>query len=420
MSVLVIQLPPRDRLRARSPGADAAGAWRLPQEWSFVLSSDGRAVTQSGQAALALLPRADSVVLVLAEADVGWHRLSIPRAPAARLRAALAGVMEEALLDDDEALHLALGPGAAPGRESWVAVTHRPWLQAALAALEGAGRSVERVVPASMPTAVAADPARGHFFMSDTGNEALPWLTLARADGVACLRLAGGLARVMLPAASEAVRWTATPPAAAAAERWLGSPVPLQSDAERALEAVQGTVNLRQFDLVPRHPGSRALRAGLRSFLSAEWRPVQVGLAALVVLNLVGLNAYAWQQRELITGKRQAMTELLRATHPGVRAVLDAPLQMQRETERLRAAAGRVGDTDLEVLLAVAASAWPDGQGPVQTLHFESGQLTLAAAGWAEEPQAQFRERLRSTGYAAEFAEGRLTVTRAPARGVIQ
>ena len=116
MSVLVIQLPPRDRLRARSAVADTAAAWRLPQEWSFVLSSDGRTVAQAGQAALTLMPRADSVVLMLAEADVGWHRVLIPRAPAARLRAALAGVMEESLLDDDEALHLALGPGAVAGR----------------------------------------------------------------------------------------------------------------------------------------------------------------------------------------------------------------------------------------------------------------------------------------------------------------
>ena len=156
MSVLAIQLPPRDRLHARSPGSDATVAWRLPQEWDFVLSSDGRAVAQAGQAALALLPRAESVVLVLAEADVGWHPVHIPRAPAARLRAALAGVMEESLLDDDEALHLALGPGAAPGREGWVAVMHRPWLAAAIAALEGAGRAVERVVPASAPLARSA------------------------------------------------------------------------------------------------------------------------------------------------------------------------------------------------------------------------------------------------------------------------
>ncbi|MBK6786821.1 MAG: general secretion pathway protein GspL [Betaproteobacteria bacterium] len=413
MSMLVIQLPPRPRLQARQVGGDAAAPWRLPQEWSFVLSDDGRTVVQAGQSAAALLPRADSLVLVLAEADVGWHRLPIPRAPAARLRAALAGVMEEALLDDDDALHFALAPGAAPGREGWIAVTHRPWLAAALAALEGAGRTVERVVPASMPSGQPGDAARGHFFTAEAGDDAVPWLTLAHAEGVACLRLAGGLARALLPAAGEAVRWTTTPAAAAAAESWLGAPVPLLSDAERALEAAQGAANLRQFDLAARHRGSRALRAGTQRFFSREWRSVRLGLVALAVLHLLGLNAYAWQQREALVAKRQAMAELLRSTHPGVRAVLDAPVQMQRETERLRAAAGRAGDNDLEVLLAAAAAAWPDGQGPVQTLRFESGLLTLAVPGWAEAQQQQFRERLRGAGFAAEFEEGRLTVTRA-------
>ena len=76
--------------------------------------------------------------------------------------------------------------------------------------------------------------------------------------------------------------------------------MPLQSDAERALEALHGTLNLRQFDLAARRRGSRALRAGTRRFFSREWRPVRVGLAALVVLHLAGLNAYAWQQRGLI------------------------------------------------------------------------------------------------------------------------
>jgi len=416
MSVLVVQLPPRERLRARSPGTEAAPLWRLPQEWSFVLSTDGRVVAQSGRAAAALLPRADSVVLVLAEADVGWHRVSIPRAPAARLRAALAGVMEESLLDDDEVLHLALGPGAAPGRDGFVAAVHRPWLQAALAALEGAGRSVDRIVPAAAPTS-AGEPGRGHFHTADAADEAVPWLTLASADGVASLRLAGGLARALLPPAAEAVRWTATPAAAAAAERWLGSPVPLQSEADRALEAARAPINLRQFELAPQHRGSRALRAGAQRLLSAEWRPFRLGLAALLALQLVGLNVHAWQQRSAVAAKRQQMVELLRSTHPGVRTVLDAPLQMQRETERLRAAAGRAGDGDFEALLAAAAAAWPDGQGPVQALRFEAGTLTLSAPGWADPQLVQFRDRLRGSGHAVEMAEGRLTVTRASSRG---
>jgi general secretion pathway protein L len=109
------------------------------------------------------------------------------------------------------------------------------------------------------------------------------------------------------------------------------------------------------------------------------------------------------------------MTALLKAAHPGVRAVLDAPVQMQRETERLRAAAGRPGDGDLEAVLGAAALAWPDGQGPVQALRFESGQLTLAAPGWGEPQMTPLRERLRSTGYEADLAEGMISVRRAAA-----
>lgn len=417
MSVLVIQLPPRERLGARAAGTESAAAWRLPHEWDFVFSVDGRSVAQSGRAAVALLPRADSAVLVLADADVAWHRVAVPKAAAARLRAALAGTMEEALLDDDEAQHIALGPDAAPGRPGWVAVTHRPRLAAALAALEAAGASVQRVVPSSLPASPPAG-ARGHFYIGEEGQDAAPWLALARADGVTCLRLVGGLARALLPAEGEAaVRWTATPAAAAAAEQWLGAPVQLLGDAERALEAAQGSANLRQFELVAQMRGTRQLAGIGRRVLGRDWRAVRIGFAALVVVQLVGLNTYAWRQREAAAAKREAMTALLRTAHPGVRAVLDAPVQMERETDRLRAAAGRPGEADLEALLAVAAAAWPDAQGPVQTLRFEPGRLTLAAPGWGEPQVQQFRERLKSAGFVPEFAEGRVSFGRATAIG---
>jgi general secretion pathway protein L len=412
MSVLAIQLPPRPRLGARL--APVPGDASLPAEWPFVLSADGRSVTQSGTAASALLPRADRVVLVLAEAEVSWHRIDIPRAPPARLRAALLGVMEEALLDDDEALHFALGPGAVPGQPGWIAVTQRPYLVAALAAIEASGLSVERVVAASAPGA----DWRGHFFSAfspfsaEAGAEPAPWLALSGPDGACSLRLAGALARAMRPPEDAAVRWTSTPGAATAAERWLGAPVALMTEAERVLESAAAPGNLRQFDLAARHRGSRAVRDGWQQFFSREWRPVRVGVAALLVLQLVGLNAYAWKERQALAARRTAMAELLKASHPGVRAVLDAPLQMQRETERLRVAAGRPGEADLEAMLGVAAAAWPEGQGPVQTLRYETGRLTLSAPGFGEPQMAQFRERLRSAGFTAELVEGRVTVSR--------
>ena len=114
-----------------------------------------------------------------------------------------------------------------------------------------------------------------------------------------------------------------------------------------------------------------------------------------------------------VDDKRQAQIALLKTVHPQVRAILDAPVQMQRETESLRTAAGRPGDADFESMLSAVASAWPEGQGPVQSLRFEPGQLTLAVAGWTDDQARQFRERLRPAGWSAEYAGGRMTVTRA-------
>lgn len=418
MSLLVIPLPPRQRLSShRAPNAaDPAPGLRLPAEFDFVFSADGRTATHSGRAAAALLPKADNVVLVLADADVSWQRIPVPKAPASRLRAALSGVMEETLLDDEEALHVALGPGATPGHAGWVAVVHKPWLAAALATLESTGQVVERVLPSSAP----GRPASGHFFAADPGgDDAAVALALSRTDGVTCVRLDGTLARALLPASGEPVRWSATPAAAAAAEHWLGAPVTVRSEAERALKAAHsrrlGGANLRQFDLTARHRGTLALRDALRRLRSDEWRAVRWGLAALVAVQLLGLNAWAWQQRQTVAEKKLALNELLRSTYPGVRSVLDAPLQMQRETQRLRAAAGRPGDADLEVLLAAAAAAWPDGQGPVQALRYENGRLTVAVPGWGEPQLAQFRAQLLSAGYSAELAEGRITLAPAAA-----
>jgi general secretion pathway protein L len=421
MSLLVVLLPPRDRLGARAATPPTESSLRLPSEWVYGYSADERGISHSGQAALAQLPKADRTVLVLAEADVSWHRIAVPRAPASRLRAALAGVMEEALLDDDEALHFALGPGAVAGSSGWVAVTDGRRLAAALAAIEATGRSVDSAAPSAWPGV-----SRGHFHVAHgiaaeagttVSEDEHPWLTLSGPDGVACLRLAGALARALVPADPAGTRWTANPAAAQAAELLLGFAVPLCSEAERALEAALGGVNLRQFDLVSHHRGTRALRDGARRLFTREWRPVRLGLLALVLLQLVGLNAYAWQQRQALQARREAMVDLVKATHPGVRVVLDAPLQMQRETDRLRAAAGQAGAGDLEALMAAAAAAWPDGAGPVQTLRFEGSSLTLGPAGWGEPQLQQFRERLRGSGYAAESAEGRVVLTRSSPGG---
>jgi general secretion pathway protein L len=428
MSLLVVQLPPRQRLAGLSAADEPAAGTALPAEWPFWLADDAGLVLHAGHAAAAQLPRADRRVLVLAAGDVAWHRIDLPKAPPARLRAALAGVLEDALLDDTEALHLALADTSSPGRTGWVAATDRARLAAALAALEAGdagAQAIDSVVAMAEPlaaadaaAAVAAGLRQGHFHHGDRQGEddSVPLrLTLAGPDGVAELALEGTLARGLVgdPATTA---WTAAPGAAAAAERWLGHAVAVLSEAERLLAAAERGSNLRQFELAPRHRGTRALREGWRVLGSPAWRPVRWGLGALVVVQLAGLNAHAWQQRQQIGARKAEMVSLLRQAHPGVPVVLDAPLQMQRETELLRARAGQPGAGDFEALLAAAAMSWPDGVGPAPQLRFEPGRLSLAVPAWGDPQWQQFQQRLRASGHAAEIAAGQVSVL-PPANG---
>ncbi len=417
MSVLAILIPPRARLGVMSTEGADAQATAPGDGYAYVLSNDGLTGASQGRAQPALLPRADSVVAVLADSDISWQRLPLPKAPAAKMRAAIGAMLEEHLLDDDDAIHLALAPDAVAGQPTWVAVVDKAWLRGHLEALEKTGLSVDRVVPPIWP----GDAPQGHFFeAAASAGSARVMLCYADENGLNLLHLDGSMARTLLPQmTAKPTRWTATPPVAAPAERWLGASVTVLTEPERALLAARSLWNLRQFDLTPRHRGTRALRDLLRHLLSPAWRPVRWGAIALLLLHIAGLNAWAWHQRQAITQRLSAQEQLLRSSFPNVRAVLDAPLQMQRVTEVLRAAAGRTGATDLEALLGAAAAAWPEGQGPVHTLRFEPGRLTLSASGWSPEQIVQFRERLRPGGWAVESSDGRVTLSRAAATGAL-
>src|SRR5512143_358726 len=406
MSILVVLLPARDRSAAAAP-VDAS------TEYAFLLSADGLGVSRQGRTTAALLPTADTVVAWLAPTDVSWHRVTLPRAPSAKLRAALVGMVEEQLLDDEQAVHLAVAPQSSAGSPTWVAAVHKRWLAQHLENLDKAGAFIDRAVPALWPE----EPGSGHFFASSDaadGSSAQTWLAYADADGVRCARMAGTWVREQLPGwGREGTRWSASPAVAAQAERWLGAPVAVRSDADHALQAVRSLWNLRQFDLAPRARGSRWLRDAWRRAFSPAWRPARIGLLVLVVLNLVGINLWAWRQRAEIDGRRDAMVALVKASHPQIGTIVDAPLQMRRATDALRAAAGRVGDADLEAALAAAALAWPDGQPPVQSIQYTAGKLTLVAGVWSADQVERFRASLRSSGWSVESAEGRLVLTRA-------
>ncbi|WOB09271.1 type II secretion system protein GspL [Piscinibacter gummiphilus] len=409
MSTLVVQIPPRPHLQAREAAPAPEGG--LSTEYDYVLTPDGLATSAQGRAPVALVPKAASAVAVLADADVSWHRITLPKAPAARLQAALVGVLEDALLEEASTVHIAVAPGASAGEPTWVAVVDRAWLTAELATLEKANIFIDRVVPMSWPD----EPPSGHFAeVGDPSQGAT--LTWAHPDGVVQMNLQGTLARSLLPnPLPEGARWSATPATAAAAERWLGVPMTVMDWPQRALQASRSLWNLRQFTLARKNRGTRALRDLWRQFLTPAWKPARYGLATLVVVQLIGLNLWAGHQSRTMKAKRDAMVALLKQTHPHVSGVLDAPVQMRRETDTLRAAAGIPGENDLEPMLQAAANAWPGDRPPVDNLRFEQGRLTLSAAGWNPDQIEQFRNQLRPRGWQVDARDGTLTLSRAPA-----
>ena len=406
MSTLILFLPP-----AR-PGTAT--------EYSYTLTADGHTALTHATAPAALLPEparpGGEVVAVVPARALSWQRVPLPAGlplgagqQTPRLRAVLDGLLEDRVLDDAAQLHFALQPGAQAGTPNWVAVCDRAWLREHLQALEAAGRRVARVVPELAPGPTAS--GRPELCALGTPEDACVVLAGHGADlGVAVLPLspmALTLARGGLPAApdgeDDAIVVRAEPAVAALAERTLNTRVALHTASQRALEAARGDWDLAQFELASTGR-TRALRK-LGSLASAllhapQWRAARWGAALLVVAHLVGLNAWAWQERKTLAAKQAAVRSTLTQTFPQVQVVVDAPLQMERELAQLRQATGSVSARDLEPLLAAAGAALPPGQQPTG-IEYTPGELRLRGLALGPEELAAFTANLQSAGYRA-------------------
>ena len=417
MSTLLLFLPSRTRLRALGRAAPAAAELAragVARDYEWALSPDGRQISSEGRSAAAALPQADTVIAVVADSDISWRRVDLPRA-GRQMRAALAGKLEDALLDEPDTLHFAVEPDAVGGDAAWVAVTSRHWLADHLAQFDAAHVFVDRVAPLSWPEELP----RGHFFEANAaGDDAGIALRWSHVDGVVTLPLQGGLGRQFFPPGLvHAAQWTATPGTATSAERWLGTVVTVQTQAQRALAVIESAWDLRQFELAPRARGVRALRLISRNLMRKPWQPVRWGLGALLVVQLLGINLWAWHQNRQLNARREAVTATLTGAFPQVRAILDAPVQMQKQLDLLRASAGSIGEQDLEALLGAAATAWPADRPPAEALAFEPGRLTVSAQGWSPGQIDNFHTQLQSDGWQLDASDGKLTLSRAGARG---
>lgn len=378
-------------------------------EFSYALSDDGQEALDHGIAPLALLPGADALVLVVPARALSWHEVKLPPMASSRLRAALDGVLEDRLLDEPANLAFAVGPDRGPDGTVMVAVCDKPWLRAVLEFFELAKRPAARVVPEFAPVNGAAAPR----CVAVTGTVEDAWLALMDSRGVLCAPL--GAAPVLLdPGAgeSDAVTLLAEPAVAALAEQALAHPVAIQPAAQGLLASTQTDWELAQFDLAISSGGRIARRwaQGSRQFMRVPaWRAARWGFVTLLVANLAGLNAWAWRQDAALQAKRDQVKGLLVQTFPKVKAIVDAPLQMERELGLLRQGSGALSGRDLEVMLGAVGAVLPDGSTPT-AIDFVPGQAGVKGLGLNASQVALVTGKLAGLGYVARLDGERLVV----------
>ena len=349
----------------------------------WAISANGQQVTDHGTGPVSALPAQDEVVLVLPPQAVSWHTVTLPKVPAARLRAVLDGVLEERLLSDTNELHFALAPSAKAGQTVWVAACHKAWVKGWVQALDNAGRPVTRIVPglvplADAPTDGAAAPTGSiHWAHHQSGHA---WLASANAHGAVCTPLAPNSSTALAgltPASAgddAPSEWLAEPAVAALAEECLDQRFQLLTLPNWLLRAAQSPWNLAQFDLSLSNSARRGQRwrQTWREWRSAPaWKAARWGLGALVVAQLIGVNAAAWQEKRSLATKKQALSQILQTAFPNVKLVVDAPVQMQREIALMRQTSGQLSNNDLEAMLAGLAQVSAEQPVALRSLHFQ-------------------------------------------------
>ncbi len=390
---------------------------------AYAVTGDGSSVERHGDATLSLLalPAGADVVLVVPAQHLSWHQVELPKgtlqrklfadSDALRLRSVLDGLLEDSLLDDPALLHFALAPDAKDGAPVWVCACNRAWLHAWMGALEQAHLPVARIVPEVSPP-LAADPHTIGLRLTGTPDAAR--LTVSGAHGVTLLPLCANMNDPALPQAARQVMESVTtdPAVAELAEHLFSGRVDLQTPAQRAVQSAQTAWDLAQFDLL------RNRRTRITKYLSdigntlahaPQWRPTRWGVLALVAIQLLGLQAWAWKEQAAQSAQRAAIRAVLTDTFPDVRVVVDAPVQMARALADLQRQSGASSSTDLETILGQFQAAAPSAPAPA-AIDFIANEVLLKGLDPASSALADVDTRLQAQGYAARWEGNNLAI----------
>jgi general secretion pathway protein L len=334
--------------------------------------------------------------------------------------------MEEPLLDEPEAMHLSMQAEWEANSPGWVAACNKAWLRHHLSQLQAMGHVVHRIVPEWAPSTVKGEVSA---WVSGTPEDA--WLWVNNAQGAWRLPLLAGLkywaeqlqslpnaqdipARVVIQAdpavadlAQNALRQLQSHHQAEFSERFNTWRIEVVTAVQRYAKAGAANWDLAQFEFAA-HGSARWLQKANRlwqTFAKGEaWKPARWSLALLVLAQCVGLNVAAWQLNAQVKFQRDLQKSILTQSFPNV-TVVDAPLQMAKELERLQRNSGAVSARDFEWVLQAVGASLPAGQS-ISNLDYQvqgNGETRLQGLQLTEAQNSEFAKALRNQGLDAQL-----------------
>ncbi|NIE57605.1 type II secretion system protein GspL [Burkholderia sp. Ap-955] len=363
MSTLIVSLPPREP-------AVPLQEWQWP-ELPFTLVDKAGHVQRAGRAALALLPRANATVLIVAARDVLLLAATVPPLKGPKLRQALPNIVEDQLIQDPLGCHIALDPDALPDGRRVLAVVDRAWFRTICEAFTAAGHRhlsavpATRCLPAPHVSAAPADsevdaaavaaaavegaPARPATVAAGGGPAAPPVTVSSTSTVLPASRAAGTLAA--LAGGGDVELYELGEPGAeprlASVGRTDGGPL-LPGAAPLSFDAFARRALTEKFDLCQFEFESQPWR-----FDRATVKRLRVPLAlvaATLGVAVIGMNLHWWKLSRERDALSAQITETLLSAFPKTTTVLDPPAQMQRQLDQLRLAAGELSPNDFLAL----------------------------------------------------------------------
>lgn len=369
--------------------------------------------------------KAQRVVLLLAASDVTLLRLQVPPLSSARLKSALPNLVEDRLLTDPSDCVVVAG-GVSGGLRT-IAVMQRVWLDVLVRTLIAFGARHIAALPAQLCLPYQSDQpgsvAASINDQPDTDASIDMTLRLSEQDGIG-LAIAHEKDESAASAAMRAL-------CAVVSESPINLHVP-QSSVRAYQEVVNDTVSLNKRITVTADNWSRWIAGanittldlmaglGIGTGPKLDWRPWRWPLAlaaAILIVNVAGLNIDWWHMKNEADTLRASMIRTYKSAYPKESVIIDPIAQMQQKIATARHNSGLPAPDDFTAIAATLGEAWPGVVAAagkttaIAALEYHDRSLFVRLKPGSDAPTQQMKAALAKRDLLLELAPGQSGAT---------